>query len=83
MPATTFCDQHIYLHIRRYIANHFPPHSHLQVLANPDLREKYDSHGIEGLDVNFMDGAEFFNMLFGSDSFEHLVGELIIATVAR
>ncbi|KAL6754017.1 molecular chaperone [Haematococcus lacustris] len=54
-----------------------------QVLCNPELRARYDEHGAEGLDVNFMDGGEFFNMLFGSDLFEHLVGELIIATAAR
>ena len=30
-----------------------------------------------------MDGAEFFNMLFGSEQFEHLIGELVIATAAR
>jgi hypothetical protein len=33
--------------------------------------------GAEALDVNFMDGAEFFMMLFGSDKFEHLVRELL------
>ncbi len=54
-----------------------------QVLSNPELRERYDHHGSEGLDVNFMDGGEFFNMLFGSDLFEHLVGELAIAQAAR
>mmetsp|Transcript_11892 Transcript_11892/g.25534 ORF Transcript_11892/g.25534 Transcript_11892/m.25534 type:complete len:570 (-) Transcript_11892:2455-4164(-) len=54
-----------------------------QVLGNPDLRERYDKHGAEALDVNFMDGGEFFNMLFGNDMFEHLVGELAIAAVAR
>jgi hypothetical protein len=30
-----------------------------------------------------MDGSAFFNMLFGSDQFEHLVGELFIAIAAR
>lgn len=54
-----------------------------QVLANPELRHKYDQHGAEGLDTNLMDGALFFTMLFGSDDFEHLVGELMIATAAR
>ncbi|KAK9815321.1 hypothetical protein WJX72_001695 [[Myrmecia] bisecta] len=54
-----------------------------QVLGTPELRARYDQHGTEGLDVNFMDGAEFFSMLFGSDSFEHLVGELMIAAAAR
>eukprot|EP00891_Asterochloris_glomerata_P009342 jgi/Astpho2/9342/Aster-07279 len=54
-----------------------------QVLGNAELRQRYDQHGAEGLDVNFMDGAEFFTMLFGSDSFEHLLGELMIAATAR
>lgn len=54
-----------------------------QVLSDSDLRARYDAHGLEGLDVNFMDSAEFFNMLFGSECFEHLVGELMIATAAR
>ncbi|GIL50084.1 hypothetical protein Vafri_6393 [Volvox africanus] len=54
-----------------------------QVLGNEDLRKRYDANGTEGLDVNFMEGGSFFNMLFGSDLFEHLVGELFIATAAR
>ncbi|KAK9826317.1 hypothetical protein WJX74_008417 [Apatococcus lobatus] len=54
-----------------------------QVLSNPELRARYDQHGEDGLDVNFMDGAEFFTMLFGCDRFEHLVGELMLATLAR
>ena len=54
-----------------------------QVLGNAELRQRYDAHGINGLDVNFVDGAEFFAALFGSDKFEHLVGELILAAAAR
>ncbi|KAG2430677.1 hypothetical protein HYH02_013674 [Chlamydomonas schloesseri] len=54
-----------------------------QVLGNEELRARYDSHGAAGLDVNFMEGGAFFNMLFGSDQFEHLVGELFIACAAR
>ena len=56
---------------------------YIQVLSNPELRARYDQHGEDGLDVNFMDGAEFFTMLFGCDRFEHLVGELMLATLAR
>ena len=43
------------------------------MLGNEELRERYDEHGSQGLDVNFVDGAEFFTALFGSDRFEHLV----------
>lgn len=35
------------------------------------------------MDVNFMDGAELFTMLFGSDRFAHLIGELMITMAAR
>lgn len=53
------------------------------MLCNPELRARYDKSGKDGLDVSFMDGGEFFSMLFGSDQFEHLVGELVIAVAAR
>jgi curved DNA-binding protein CbpA len=53
-----------------------------QVLGSPELRARYDAHGAEGLDVNYVDGAEFFAALFGSDRFEHLVGELALAAAA-
>ncbi len=36
-----------------------------QVLCKPELRQKYDAHGTEGLDANLVDGALFFTMLFG------------------
>ncbi|KIY99358.1 hypothetical protein MNEG_8600 [Monoraphidium neglectum] len=53
------------------------------VLSNPELRARYDRSGAEGLDqVDFMDGAAFFSALFGSELFDHLIGELAIATVA-
>ena len=58
-------------------------HNLVQVLSNADLRAKYDAHGVEGLDVNFMDTAEFFSMLFGSESFDHLLGELSLARMTR
>eukprot|EP00879_Flechtneria_rotunda_P029081 GHRR01031345.1.p1 GENE.GHRR01031345.1~~GHRR01031345.1.p1 ORF type:complete len:541 (+),score=254.00 GHRR01031345.1:550-2172(+) len=54
-----------------------------QVLSNPTLRARYDQHGLEGLDLDFMDAAAFYTCLFGSDMFDQLVGELVIATVAR
>ena len=53
------------------------------MLGNAELRARYDAHGAEALDVNFMDSAEFFTALFGSDRFDHLVGELMIAVAAR
>lgn len=30
-----------------------------------------------------MDACEFFTMLFGSDKFQHLIGELTLATAAK
>eukprot|EP00775_Hariotina_reticulata_P005423 gene5423-5656_t len=54
-----------------------------QVLINPHLRAQYDQHGDEGLQVDFVDGAAFYTALFGSELFEHLVGELAIAMLAR
>ena len=65
------------------MGNSDSPFSLLQVLSNADLRAKYDQHGVEGLDVNFMDSAEFFSMLFGSERFEHLLGELSLAQMTR
>lgn len=53
------------------------------VLSNEELRAKYDAHGVDGLDVDFVDGAELFAALFGSDSFLHLIGELKLATIVR
>lgn len=54
-----------------------------QVLADPKLRQEYDRNGTVGLDVNFMDGVEFFGMLFGCEQFEYLIGEMFIATSVR
>lgn len=54
-----------------------------QILASPELRKQYDAHGSEGLDANLVNGALFFTCLFGSDRFEHLIGELLIAVAAR
>ena len=57
--------------------------SAVQVLSSAELRAKYDQHGMPGLDVSFVDSVAVFNCLFGSDQFEHLIGELWIATMAR
>lgn len=46
-------------------------------------RKRYDAHGAEGLDVNYVDGAEFFTALFGSDRFSHLVSAAAGRTARR
>lgn len=55
----------------------------MQVLSNPELRQRYDKHGLDGVQEGLMDAAAFFTCLFGSEMFDHLIGELAIATVAR
>jgi adenylate kinase len=48
------------------------------------LREKYDAEGMSGVDdVEPMDAGAFFTMLFGSDRFEPLIGELQLATMMK
>ena len=54
-----------------------------QVLSDPELREKYDKHGKDALDVNFMDYACVFTILFGSEKFEPLIGQLMLATATE
>ena len=51
-----------------------------QVLSDREMRDKYDKHGKDALDVNFMDYACVFTILFGAEGFEPLIGELILAT---
>ena len=59
-----------------------------QVLSNPDLREKYDAEGTEGLSADktqikeHMDPALLFTFLFGSAKFSPYVGTLAMATSA-
>ena len=54
-----------------------------QVLQDPELRRRYDAGGAAGVrDVPILDATSFFNMLFGSDYFTHLVGRLELATAA-
>jgi len=50
-----------------------------QVLSNPELRAKYDKYGSAALDVEFADPSMIFGMLFGSELFEPIVGEFLIA----
>jgi hypothetical protein len=52
------------------------------VLSNPVLRARYDAHGAAGLGPAWVDPALFFGCLFGSEAFTHLVGELLLATLA-
>lgn len=52
-----------------------------QVLGNAELRKRYDAKGKAGVAQDgFMEGNEFFSMLFGSEQFDGLIGELIIAS---
>ncbi len=53
------------------------------MLQDPELRRRYDAGGAAGVrDVPILDATSFFNMLFGSDYFNHLVGRLELATAA-
>lgn len=45
---------------------------HRRCAALPTSK-RYDAHGAQALDVNFVDASDFFAALFGSDRFEHLV----------
>jgi DnaJ-class molecular chaperone len=51
-----------------------------QVLSDPSLREQYDLRGEESVSgAGMMDGAIFFTMLFGSEKFAPLIGELCVS----
>ena len=52
------------------------------MLADGNLRARYDQHGAASLDVNFMDAGVFFTMLFGSERFEPYIGRLALAAAA-
>ena len=55
-----------------------------QVLSNPTTREQYNLRGEEGVSSdNIMESSMFFTMLFGSDKFEHLIGELYMTSSIR
>jgi len=56
-----------------------------QVLSEPKARSNYDKFGLDSLEESGqteMDPAILFTMLFGSDQFQHLIGQLALATVA-
>jgi hypothetical protein len=47
------------------------------VLIDETTRKKYDEQGQDGLkDVHTMDSKVIFEMIFGSEKFEPLLGEL-------
>jgi len=55
------------------------------VLSNERTRAAYDAHGSEGLGDNALesvDPGQLFELLFGSEQFEFLVGELALASTA-
>lgn len=57
-----------------------------QVLSTPQLRQIYDRDGTLDMSAageELVDNSLFFNMLFGSDKFEPLVGQLAMATAAN
>lgn len=46
-----------------------------QVLQDSELRKKYDQQGMNGVkNLPVLDATAFFNMMFGSDYFNHLIG---------
>jgi hypothetical protein len=52
-----------------------------QILSDEKLRASYDAGGKEGVgDAPKMDSAAMFAMIFGSEKFEALVGELMLAS---
>lgn len=55
-----------------------------QVLSNGETRAAYDQNGMEGVGdgLSTMDAGALFSMLFGSDKFEFLIGELQLASLA-
>jgi len=51
-----------------------------QILSNDELRAKYDTNGLSGVsDAPVMDSSAFFAVIFGSEKFETIVGELRLA----
>lgn len=49
-----------------------------QVLSDPQLRERYDKFGHEGVqpEGGFQNPTVFFNAMFGGGKFEDLIGEI-------
>jgi len=55
-----------------------------QILSDPELREKYDKYGKDGVidSIQTLDPAIFFSILFGSEKFEGYTGTIQIASHA-
>ena len=55
-----------------------------QTLSDDALRAKYDKGGEEAMeDQDFLDSNQLFGMIFGSERFEDIVGELRLASEAQ
>ena len=55
-----------------------------QVLSDDDQRARYDAKGLDGLDQTaFMEASTMYAMLFGSEKFDDLIGELAIASMLQ
>lgn len=56
-----------------------------QVLSNDEARARYDLKGMDGLEdqMKFMDPTTMYAMLFGSESFDDLIGELQLASILQ
>lgn len=54
----------------------------LKVLSDEKLRANYDARGKEGVeDAPKMDSSALYSILFGSEKFEPLIGELKVLAV--
>eukprot|EP00475_Leptophrys_vorax_P011777 TRINITY_DN18281_c0_g1_i1.p1 TRINITY_DN18281_c0_g1~~TRINITY_DN18281_c0_g1_i1.p1 ORF type:complete len:506 (-),score=145.75 TRINITY_DN18281_c0_g1_i1:28-1524(-) len=53
-----------------------------QTLSDPEMRQRYDEHGKEGVNQPDIDPVQLFSMVFGSEQFEHLIGKLTMTTMA-
>lgn len=56
-----------------------------QVLSNEDTRARYDLKGMDGLDGSekLLDPSTLYAMLFGSEKFDDLIGELQLASMIQ
>lgn len=54
-----------------------------QILQDPELRQKYDTHGKAGVapEGGFTDPQKFFREMFGGEAFVDIVGDTILSSV--